>query len=51
MGHGNRALETQRCLLWNESFRGCDLCECGGKQDISTVNDDRRLMWVGGYFV
>ena len=51
-GHGNRAMETPWCLLWNDSFGGCDLCECRGKQQKSPrCTDNRRLMQVGGCFV
>jgi hypothetical protein len=39
VGRGNRAMETPRCLVRDESFGGCYLRECGGKQTkISTVN-------------
>ena len=31
-------------------LEGCDLCECRGKQDISTVNNDRRLTLVWRLF-
>ena len=51
-GHGNRAMETPRCLLPDESPGGCDLRKCGGKQTKSPRSmDNRRLMQVGGCFV
>ena len=51
-GHGNRAMETPRCLLWDESSGGCDFRKCGDKQTKSPRSmDNRRLMQVGGCFV
>jgi hypothetical protein len=38
-GHGNRALETLRCLLSDESLRGCDLCDAEVNKSSSTVNN------------
>ena len=34
LGHGNRPMETQRCLLRDESFGRCGHCECRGKQKL-----------------
>jgi hypothetical protein len=52
MGHGNRALETQRCLLSDKSLEDVISRECGGKQRNSPREQfDRRLMQVGGCFV
>jgi len=32
MGHSNRAMEMPRCFF-ERKLEGCDLCECGGKQE------------------